>query len=149
MFPINLKGIAKGLDIYGYEIIEYSVRSESGRIIALRAQAYYVPGLTKDLRIIPPQGIYTSEGYKGTLIAHFHDDKYGYAELNLKEDNPGRQKAKHVERVYVKYDPKNNLTTHEYTIPNQIEKELKELTSAICVTNEANQNLNPSHKELL
>ena len=39
-------------------------RSRTGRIIALRAQAYYVPGLPKDLRIISPQGIHTSEGYR-------------------------------------------------------------------------------------
>ena len=51
-FPRNLKSIAKGLDIYGFGIVKYNVRSESGRMIALRAQAYYVPGLPKDLRII-------------------------------------------------------------------------------------------------
>ena len=60
-FPRKLKGIAKGLDISGFGIVEYSVRSESGRIIALRDQAYYVPGLPKDLRIVSPQGILTSE----------------------------------------------------------------------------------------
>ena len=51
-FPINIKGIAKVLDISGFGIVEYYVRSESGRMIALRDQAYYVPGLTKYLRII-------------------------------------------------------------------------------------------------
>ena len=61
-FPRKLKGISKGLEISGFGIVEYSVRSESGRIIALQAQAYYVPGLPKDLRIIYPQGILTSEG---------------------------------------------------------------------------------------
>ena len=72
-FPRNIKGIAKGLEISRFDIVEYSVISESGRMIALRAQAYYVPGLPKDLCIISPQGIHTSEGYKGTFIAHFHD----------------------------------------------------------------------------
>ena len=62
-------------------------------MIALRAQAYYVPGLTKDLCIIPPQGIYTSEGYKGTFIALCHDENDRHVELNLKEDKPGWQKA--------------------------------------------------------
>ena len=70
-------------------------------------------------------------------------------ELNLKEDKPGWQKAEPVERVYVKYYPKNNLPTHEATLPNQIEKEAKALANDVCVTNEANQNLNPSQKELL
>ena len=39
-FPINLKGIAKGLEIFEFGIVEYSVWSESGNIIALRNQAY-------------------------------------------------------------------------------------------------------------
>ena len=60
--PRKLEGIAKGLEISGFGIVEYYVRSESGRMIALRAQAYYVPGLPKDLSIIYPQGIHTSEG---------------------------------------------------------------------------------------
>ena len=81
-FPRSLKEIAKGLEISGFGIVEYSVRSESGRIIALRDQAYYIPGLPKDLRIISPQVIRTSEGYKGTFIAHCHDEQDGYAELN-------------------------------------------------------------------
>ena len=67
----------------------------------------------------------------------------------MKEDKPGWQKAKPVDRVYLKYDPKNNLPTHEAIIPNQIQKEVKAFTRAVCVTNEANQNLNPSQKELL
>ena len=91
-------------------------------MIALRAQAYYVPGFPKDLSIISPQGIRTSELYKGTFIAHCHDELDDYAELNLKEYNPGWQKAEPVERVYVKYDPNNNLPTHEATLPNQREK---------------------------
>ena len=111
-FPRKLKGIAKGLEIYGFGIVEYSVRSESGRMIEIRDQAYYVPGLPKDLRIIYPQVIHTSEGYKGTFIANFHDDHDFYAELNMKEDNPGWQKAEPVERVYVKYKPKKNLPTN-------------------------------------
>ena len=50
--PIKLKGIEEGLDIYGFGMVKYSVRSESGRMIALRDQTYYVPRLPKDLRII-------------------------------------------------------------------------------------------------
>ena len=59
-FPRKLKGIAKGLEISGFGIVEYSARSESGRMTALRAQAYYVSGLPNNLRIISPQGIHTS-----------------------------------------------------------------------------------------
>ena len=58
-------------------------------MISLQGQAYYVPGLRKDLRIISSQGIRTSEGYKGTFIAHFLVEQDGDAELNLKEDKPG------------------------------------------------------------
>ena len=35
-FPRNLKGTEKGLEIYGFGIVEYYVRSESGRMLALR-----------------------------------------------------------------------------------------------------------------
>ena len=104
-------------------------------MIALRAQAYYVPGLPKDLRIISPQGIHTSEGYKGTFISHCHDELDGHAGLNLKEDKTGWQKAEPVERVYVKYEPNNNLPTHKATLLNHREKEIKALTSTDCVTN--------------
>ena len=37
-FPRNLKDIAKGLEISGSGIVEYSVRSESGCMVALRDQ---------------------------------------------------------------------------------------------------------------
>ena len=107
-FPGNLKVIAKGLDIYVFGVVEYSVRSESVLIIALWAQAYYVPGLPKYLCMISPQGIFTSEGYKVTFIARFHDDHDSYVELNLKSGNPIWQKAEPVDRVYVKY---NQITT--------------------------------------
>ena len=67
----------------------------------------------------------------------------------MKEENPDLKKADPVERVYFQYDPNNNIPTHKATLPNQIEKEVKALTSHVCVTNEANQNLTPSQKELL
>ena len=108
-------------------------------MIALRSQAQYVPGLPKYLRIISPQGICTSEGYKNTFIAHFNDEHDFYAGLNLIEEKPGLQKSKPVDRFYVKCDPKNNLPTHEATLANKKQKEVKALASAVCVTNEANQ----------
>ena len=58
--PRKIKGIAKGLESSGFGIVEYYVIGESGRMIALRYQAYYVTGLPKDLRIISQQGIRTS-----------------------------------------------------------------------------------------
>ena len=66
----------------------------------------------------------------------------------MKEDKPGWQKAKPVERVYVKYDPNKNLLNHEANLPNH-RKEVKALASYICVTNNANQNIISSQKELL
>ena len=80
MFPRNIKGIAKGLDISGFGIVEYFVRSESGRIIVLQDQAYYVPGLPKDLPIFSPQGNCTAERYTVTFIAHCRDEHGSYAE---------------------------------------------------------------------
>ena len=58
----KLKGISKGLEISGFGIVEYSVRSESGSMIALRAQACYVPGLPKDLLIM-------TISFEGTLVS--------------------------------------------------------------------------------
>ena len=70
--PRNIKGIEKGLEISGFGIVEFFFMSESGRMIALRDQAYYVPGLLKYLRIIYPQGVNTPEGYKVTFIVDFN-----------------------------------------------------------------------------
>ena len=117
-------------------------------MIELRDQAYYFLGLPKDLHIISPQVIRTPEGYKGTLISNCHNENDSYGELNLKEEKPGSHNTKPVERVYVKYDPKNNLPTHEDTIPTQIYKEVKALASDVCVTNQDNQNLTTSQKQL-
>ena len=52
-------------------------------------------------------------------------------------------------RIYIKYDPNDNLPTNEAILPNQREKEVNVLASAVCVTNEANQNLATPQKELL
>ena len=35
-FPINIKDVTKGLEIYGFVIVDYSVRKESDNIIVLR-----------------------------------------------------------------------------------------------------------------
>ena len=67
----------------------------------------------------------------------------------MKKDKPVLQKAKPVEKFYVKYDPNNNLSTHEATLPNQREKEVNSLSSFVCVTIESNQNLTPSQKDIL
>ena len=45
MFPRNIKVIAKCLEISGFGVVKYSVRSESGRMIALQDQEYSVPEL--------------------------------------------------------------------------------------------------------
>ena len=66
----------------------------------------------------------------------------------MKEDKTGWQKAEPVERVYIKYDARKKIPTHEDILPNQREKEVKALASSVFVNNEANQNLTPSHKEL-
>ena len=149
ILPINIKVIAKGLEISGSGIVKYSIRSESGRMIALQDQAYYVPGLPNYLRIISPQGIYTLEVYKVTFIAHYHGDHDIYVDLNLKEDKTCWKKSEPVERVYIKYDPSNNLTTHEAILPDQRDKDIKALASTVYVTNKGSHNLNPSQTELL
>ena len=67
----------------------------------------------------------------------------------MKENNPDWQKNEPVERVYIKYDPKKNLPTHEAILPNHVYKEFKELERGVYVTNESNHNLNTPKKELL
>ena len=115
-------------------------------MIVLWAQAYYVPGLSKDSHIISPQGICTQEEYKGNFISHCHFYHDSHAKLNSKEKKLVRKETAHVEKVYIKYDSKNNLPTHKYILPNQREKEVKVLESAVCVTNGDNQNLPTSQK---
>ena len=54
-----------------------------------------------------------------------------------------------MERVYIKYDSNNKLPTHESILPNHRDKEVNALASYFCVTTKANQNLNPSQKEII
>ena len=70
-------------------------------MIELRDQAYHVTGLPKNLHIIFPQVVHKSEVYKVTFVANCHNEHDSYAELNLKEDKPGWQKDKLVERIYI------------------------------------------------
>ena len=56
--PINIKGIAKGLETARFGIFNYFVRIESGHLVLLRSWEYYVPELPKDLHINYPQGIH-------------------------------------------------------------------------------------------
>ena len=71
-FPRNIKGGDKGLDIDDFGIVDYSSSSCSGRIVTLWYQAYCIYGIKKYFFIIKPQGICTSEVYKGTFISHLH-----------------------------------------------------------------------------
>ena len=64
----------------------------------------------------------------------------------MNEDKPGWKKAELVERVHVKNDPKNNLPIHEAILPNQRKNDVKSLTSAVCVTKEANKT-SPLHRK--
>ena len=74
IFPRKIKYAAKGLEIFGFDIVYYSVRSENGCVITLRYQAYYLYGLSNNFRIVYPQYIHTSEGYKDNLIYRFRYD---------------------------------------------------------------------------
>ena len=64
--------------------VEYSVKSESGLIIAPQDKAYYVSVLPKYLRVIYPQVTWTSKGCKGTSLDHYHDYNGSYADLKFK-----------------------------------------------------------------
>ena len=113
MLPRKIKGIAKGLESHGFGFVKYYFRKESGYIIALQAQAYYVSALSKIFYIISPQDICASERYKGDFISHCHADNDSYAELNVKEENQVWKKSEPIERVCVKYIPKNKIPDNE------------------------------------
>ena len=85
----------------------------------------------------------------GTFVAHYQDDHDSYDNINLKQDKPGWKKAEPIERVYIKYDPKKNLPTHGAILPNQRYNKVKKFPSAVYITNQENQNLTTSQKELL
>ena len=118
-------------------------------MISIRDQACYVPELPEDLHIISPKDIHKIEVYTGIFISNCHGDHDSYEEINLKDNYPGWQKPGHLKRLYIKYDPKNNLPTHKFNLPKQIYKEVKLLENIICVTIDAKQNLTPSQKEVL
>ena len=54
--------------------------------------------------------------------------------LNLKEDNIGCHNSEPVERLYIKYNPKNNLPTHEDLFSNHKDKNVKTLSDKIFAT---------------
>lgn len=54
----------------GFWIVEYSLINDSGLMVALRYQAYYVPVLPNYLRIISPIGIQKTIRIKVTFVAH-------------------------------------------------------------------------------
>ena len=58
----------------GFWIVEYSLINDSGLMVALRYQAYYVPVLPNYLRIISPIGIQKTIRIKVTFVAHWHDE---------------------------------------------------------------------------
>ena len=43
-FPVKLKVTSKGFDIYRFIIVQYSISSESGRMIVFQFQTYYFLG---------------------------------------------------------------------------------------------------------
>ena len=112
IFQRKIKVIAKELEIYVFGIVKYSIRSESGFIISLRDQAYYITGLTKYLRIISPQGIHISEGEKVTFIDNFYDEHDIYVYLNFKEVKSYWRKVEPMGRVQINYHPNNNPRNH-------------------------------------
>ena len=69
-------------------------------------------------------------------------------ELIFKVYNQVWKKDKTVDRVYIKYAPQK-LPNYEALLPNQRYKYFKLIASDGCVTNEVNQNLNPSQKYLI
>ena len=145
-----MKGIAAGLDIKGSGTVEYHVTDDRGRIIKLEMEAYYVPSLPADLRLISPQGLRTVEGHRASVTCHSSDDSSpGYAELFIRRNAAGWQKTPPLHVKTIQYDGRNNLPILHLTLPNGSHTHLNMLTAALCVTDSHNRNLTNAQKELL
>ena len=146
----KLDGIAEGLPIEGAGILNYVVTDDSGNQHTLNLNGYYVPNLAKDMRLVPPQGIKTTDDCMGTYVGHCNDgEPDSYAKLDFKAHVPGWQEHPPLSSCTIKYHPRTNLPVMTGYLPMKTDTAEKVLHSAVCVTEESNQNLTPSQRELL
>ena len=147
---VVMKGIASGLQIEGTGIVEYHLLGDNEELIRLELEAYYVPALPKDLRLLSPQHLKTVEGHRASVVCHSGDNSGpGFAELLIRKDEAGWQTMPPMIKKTINYHPRSNLPILVLTMPKSRAKYERELISALCVTDASNQNLTNAQKELL
>ena len=150
IIKVVMKGIASGLQIEGKGIVEYHLLGDNEELIRLELEAYYVPALPKDLRLLSPQHLKTVEGHRASVVCHSGDDSGpGFAELLIRKDEAGWQAMPPMIKKTINYHPRSNLPILVLTMPKSCAKYERELILALCVTDASNQNLTNTQKELL
>ena len=66
----KLDGIAEGLQIEDQGTVEYIVEADDGTEYTLTLDAYYIPVLDKQARLLSPQATDTKEGHNCSFVAH-------------------------------------------------------------------------------
>ena len=134
---INLTGIGSGLDIKGVGEVEWVVIDREGRPKTILITAYHVPG--SKVRLLSPQQVI--QAYK--LRLHGSQPPtvtLGTEELIFQDPNDNSY-------VRVPFHPRNNLPMSAAFNKATLSSRTVELN--LCVTDETNQNLSESQKELL
>ena len=157
-----MQGIAEGLDIEGSGKVQYALTDQNSSQAILQCDAYLVPKLHPNLRLISPQGIKTNKGDKATFTIHMLDEAKNDPTLEIKPNGPDWINAKPIHVIPVKFDPRSNLPValarlpednhygeFSFCAPSQSQESESKLNATVCLTEEANANLTSSQKELL
>ena len=64
--PMMMKGIAKGLRIYGIGLLEWKFLDDQGLIQTIKTEGYYIPGLRT--RLLSPQAYFLQENGEDMLV---------------------------------------------------------------------------------
>ena len=148
--PTVLKGIATGLNIRGVGFVKYHLVDDEGKLIQLKAKAYWVPEL-QNLRLLAPQSLTTDAGEMVTLICHGPrpDGTNTFAELLVRKEEPEWHTKPPLQRLQIPYHPTSNLPELMVSKPGKQVRCARALTLALDVTAKANMNIKASQKELL
>ncbi|MGH3053369.1 MAG: reverse transcriptase domain-containing protein, partial [Gaiellaceae bacterium] len=134
--PVQLTGIAKGLQVLGKGKVRWTVKDTAGQLRNLEHFAYYVPECAP--RLLCPQAYMKHLKGLGPEYAEvrtaFNDDEYRITNLP------------HAD-IDVPLNPMNNLWVSAGYNASVVERRACELN--LCVTHADNQNLSEPQKELL
>lgn len=149
-----IDGIASGLKIEGEGIVEYALQLDNKSWFTLRMHAYFVPALGST-RLLAPQSFNTTDGRKGSVLAHCNRlpdgtiDPASFVEIQLREDGENWQNTSPVATKRIPYHKGNNLPVIRLFKPGTGEEKQSVLIASLCVTDDANRNLTDAQKELL